>query len=124
MTKDEAIRILDPETFVEELLKIEYYGGFAGWTKAAQAVYDACIMAVEAIREQEDRRWIPVSDPPKEKGCYFVTVKHWYDGNPVAREAYWNGADWLSCEKRQEITPRVTHWMPMPEPPKEDGHAE
>lgn len=72
-----------------------------------------------AIRGQEYKRWIPVSDPPKEKGCYFVTVKHWYDGNPVAREAYWNGADWLSCEKRQEITPRVTHWMPMPEAQKE-----
>lgn len=122
MTREEAIRILDPETFVEELLKIEYYGGFAGWTKAAQAVYDACIMAVEAIREQEERRWIPFSDPPKEKGCYFVTVKHWLDGNPVAREAYWNGADWLSCEKRQEITPRVTHWMPMPEPPKKGAN--
>lgn len=74
-----------------------------------------------ALREQEERLWIPFSDPPKEKGCYFVTVKHWLDGNPVAREAYWNGADWLSCEKRQEITPRVTHWIHMPEPPKEDA---
>lgn len=74
-----------------------------------------------ALREQEERRWIPFSDPPKEKGCYFVTVKHWLDGNPVAREAYWNGADWLSCEKKQEITPRVTHWMPMPEPLKGDA---
>ena len=77
--------------------------------------------ALAALREQEERLWIPFSDPPKEKGCYFVTVKHWLDGNPVAREAYWNGADWLSCEKKQEITPRVTHWMPMPEPPKEDA---
>ena len=67
--------------------------------------------------------WIPYSDPPKEKGCYFVTVKHWYDGNPVVREAYWNGAEWLSCERKQEITPRVTHWMPMPEPAKENDYA-
>lgn len=74
-----------------------------------------------ALREQEERRWIPFSDPPKEKGCYFVTVKHWFDVNPVAREAYWNGADWLSCEKKHEITPRVTHWMHMPEPQKEDA---
>lgn len=64
--------------------------------------------------------WIPVSVPPKERECYFVTVKHWLDGKPVTREAYWNGADWLSCDKRHEITPRVTHWMPLPEPPKED----
>lgn len=75
--------------------------------------------ALAALQEQEERRWIPFSDPPKEKGCYIVTVKHWYDGNPVVREAYWNGADWLSCERKLEITPRVTHWMHMPEPQKD-----
>ena len=64
------------------------------------------------------QRWIPVTEPPKKKGCYFVTVLHWVDGKPVTREAYWNGADWLSCERRHEITPRVTHWIPLPEPPK------
>lgn len=63
-------------------------------------------------------KWIPVSEPPKESGCYLVTVKHWLDGKPVSREAFWNSEDWLSCERRQEITPRVTHWMPLPETPK------
>ena len=65
-------------------------------------------------------KWIPVTEPPKEKGCYLVSVKHWVDGKPVTREAYWNSADWLSCERKREITPRVTHWMPLPEPPKGD----
>ena len=63
-------------------------------------------------------KWIPVTEPPKKRGCYLVTVNHWLDGKPVTREAYWNGVDWLSCEKKQELTPRVTHWMPLPEPPK------
>lgn len=31
--------------------------------------------------------------------------------------ARWNGADWI--EKGKEIT--VTHWMPLPEPPKEEN---
>ena len=62
--------------------------------------------------------WIPVNENPKWKGCYIVTVNHWLDGKPVAREAYWNGCDWLSCDKKLELTPRVTHWMPLPEPPK------
>ena len=64
------------------------------------------------------QKWIPVSEPPQESGCYLVTVKHWLDGKPVSREAFWNSEDWLSCERSQEITPRVTHWMPLPEPPK------
>ena len=65
-----------------------------------------------------DNKWIPVSEPPKEKGCYLTAVKHWFDGKPVTREAFWNSVDWLTCEDKYEITPRVTHWMPLPEPPK------
>lgn len=65
-------------------------------------------------------KWIPVSDPPKEKGCYLTTVKHWLDGMPVTREAFWNSVDWLTCEDKYEITPRVTHWMLLPESHKEE----
>ena len=65
MTREEAIRILDPETMVETLAEIEYYGGFRGRTKAAQAVSDACILAVAALREQEERRWIPLPEPTR-----------------------------------------------------------
>ena len=81
------------------------------------------LMQEAAIREQEQRRWIPVTERPKARGYYLVTVKHWLNGNPVTREAFWNDEDWLSCEKYREITPRVTHWMPLPEPPKEDANA-
>lgn len=80
-------------------------------------VNEACRMGMEALKRT---RWAPVSDGnPKKSGYYRVTVKHWVDGKPVARESYWNGADWLSCDKRKEITPRVTHWMPLPELPEE-----
>lgn len=75
---------------------------------------------VDVVEYAPVQRWIPVSEPPKERDCYFVTVRHWLDGKPVTREAYWNGADWLSCDKRHELTPRVTHWMPLPEPFKEE----
>lgn len=62
MTREEAIRILDPETTGEALAEIEYYGGFSGKAAAVQAVSDACILAVTALREQEQRRWIPVTE--------------------------------------------------------------
>ena len=105
MTIDRAIEILDPE-------HREHY-------ESIDPVNEACRMGMEAL---ERTRWIPCSDrPPEERGCYLVAVKHWYDGKPVTREAFWNGADWLSCEKRMEITPRVTHWMSLPELPKEEN---
>lgn len=55
MAREEAIRILDPDTTGETLTEIEYYGGFKGKTKAAKALYDACILAVSSLREQEER---------------------------------------------------------------------
>ena len=55
MTREEAIRILDPETTAEALAEIEYYNGFTGKTAAVQAVSDACVLAVAALREQEER---------------------------------------------------------------------
>ena len=64
------------------------------------------------------QEWIPVTENPKRNGCYIVVVNHWVDGKPVAREAYWNGCDWLSCDKKRELTPRATNWMPMPQLPK------
>ena len=68
------------------------------------------------------QEWISASEPPEERGCYLVSVKHWLDGKPVTIEAFWNGADWLSCYwgkgDRVELTPRVTHWQYLPKPPK------
>lgn len=112
MTKEEAIRTLE-------------YGEWWDFLsddiadRAENPLHEALNMAVAALREQEQRRWIPVTESPKGNGCYIVAVNHWVDGKPVTREAYWNGCDWLSCDKKRELTPQVTHWMPLPEPPKE-----
>ena len=108
MTIDRAIEILDPE-------HQEHF-------ESIEPVNEACRMGMEAL---ERSRWIPVGEKmPEEMGCYLVAVKHWRDGKPVTRVAIWNGADWLSYEKKVEITPRVTHWMPLPEPPEMDGGAD
>jgi len=81
-------------------------------------------LTAENAALQEKWLWKPVFDGgPEREGCYLVTVRHWLDGAPVAREAFWNGVDWLSCERRHEITPRVTHWMPLPEAAEEGEKA-
>ena len=65
------------------------------------------------------QEWVSVKDhTPKEKGCYLIAGNHWWDGKPVAREAFWNGDDWLSCYDNGNISRGVTHWMQLPKPPK------
>lgn len=87
---------------------------------AAVATIERLTAENAVLREKQlNQLWEPVfAGNPERKGCYLVTVNHWLDGTPVVREAFWNGVDWLSCERRHEITPRVTHWMPLPEAPE------
>ena len=129
MTREEAIRILDPETMAETLSEIEYYGGFRGRTKAAQALYDACILAVSALRELEERRWVPVTErmpkliPCRAGTAYSEAVSVLTSGRKVFT-AIWDGADWIGpFEFWDADDEKITHWapvlLPLPEPPKE-----
>jgi hypothetical protein len=72
---------------------------------------------IKGVTVQE---WISVKDRlPKNIGLYLVIEKHWIDGSPCRRIAKWNTVDWFTADRKsKEITPRVTHWMPLPQPPK------
>lgn len=100
----------------EKLIELLKKGGVAFPISTA----DHLIANGVTVPDTNVGKWIPVSDPPGKKGCYIVTVKHWCDGKPVTREAFYNISGWISCERGVDITERVTHWMPLPEPPKED----
>lgn len=119
MTMEEAIRILDPETTAEALAGIEYYAGFRGEEAVKKAVDDACILAVAALREQEQRRWIPVTERlPDSDGFYIVVMNGDIWGEPDVWSStacgFYNG-------KWDEDDATISHWMPLPEPPKEDA---
>ena len=131
VTREEAIRILDPETTGEAIAEIEYYGGFRGRTAAVQAVSDACILAVEALREQEDRRWIPVAErlPKLIPSCagtaYSEAVNVLTTGRKVLTAIY-DGNDFIAdAEFWDAEGEEITHWtpvlLPLPESPKEEG---
>ena len=50
MTREEAAKILDPETTLDTYAKISYYGGFEGENVWQDAVNEACRMGAEALR--------------------------------------------------------------------------
>ena len=118
MTREEAIRILDPETAVETLSKIEYYGGFRGRAKAAQALYDTCILAVSALREQEERRWIPVTERLPECGKRVLATDGGFVGEfYINKRGQWQRYNVNDSSLLMALD--ILFWMPMPEPPKE-----
>lgn len=120
MTREEAIRILDPKTTGEALAEIEYYGGFSGRAAAVQAVSDACILAVAALREQEQRRWIPVTERLPDENNRWVLCLCVGGAMEVLRFDY-TMRNWDSqYPRRCYMEKYVTHWMPLPEPPKEE----
>ena len=88
-------------------------------------------MAIDALREQEKRRWIPVTErlpkrPPDrvdDQGrSWFTTGIEClvYDGKNVfaAHYCFMNKCFWYS----DSLHPlkNITHWTPLPEPPKEE----
>lgn len=60
--------------------------------------------------------WISVKERlPDEVDTYLV-----YGRYGIEFALYYGDGEWLTCEDLTNITRFVTHWMPLPEPPKED----
>ena len=69
-------------------------------------------MAIKEVLEQPTASpWHRVEEPPKENGRYLVS----WEG-AITSDEYKNGV-WLYASMFNQ---RVTHWMLIPEPPKED----
>lgn len=62
-------------------------------------------------------KWISVKDRlPEDDADYLVWVA---DTCTVERAMYYGDGEWLT-EDLDDLTRLVTHWMPLPEPPKEE----
>ena len=71
--------------------------------------------------------WISVEDSlPEVPDCYLVFRRNFYGMScGQITVCYWDGNNWFdnyhACSG-QELYESVSHWMPLPEPPK--GEAE
>lgn len=64
MTKQEAIRLLTEEV---RMCRMAAKINSCGMTEDWQRTIEVCEIAIDAIKAQEERRWIPVPEPPKEE---------------------------------------------------------
>ena len=92
---------------------------------AEEANLDALAMAISAL---EKTKWILVKDRlPDKDGCYIVTACDegcscgdgiWYDTVVIESEYYKGEWSWNENGTEYDITDLVTHWQPLPNPPK------
>ena len=62
-------------------------------------------------------RWVPVTERLPDKGQKVLI--YWREaGEPAIDTAFWQG-EWAALHWTN-MGDKVTHWMPLPEPPKEE----
>lgn len=118
MTHDEAIKWLSDELMFLERPNVNKGSGL-------EKKIAVCRMAIDAIREQEERRWIPVTERIADDGEQVIVVA---TGKPESNITLDNAIEfaefstdegWILEMWPEWEDPKVTYWMPCPEPPKE-----
>lgn len=103
MTREEAIWYLTP---IAESASLERYK-------------EALSMAVAALREQEERRWIPVTERLPECGKRVLATDGGFVGEfYINKRGQWQRYNVNDYSLLMALD--ILFWMPIPEPPKED----
>ena len=77
-------------------------------------------MCGETLAELERPRWIPVTERLPEDGERALVMRFDYVTNTPFYDLLWfDKGEWWN--RRYTGDYAVTHWMPLPEPPKEEG---
>ena len=75
----------------------------------AEVIADGLIAHGVTVQE-----WISANEPPKDTCEYWIAYKA--GGDYSYSTGYFDGKCWRSALTHHKIP--VTHWMPLPEPPK------
>lgn len=104
------------EQLTADLERSKEWEGF--WEEQAEEAKGK--LAQYALAVANKPRWIPVTERlPKENGNYLVAI-NCPRGKWVEICAS-DGREWVSVDGYAEYATKwVTHWMPLPEPPKEE----
>lgn len=126
-------RLIDIDRFLRTLNNAAHVSGLETMSKVAETmafmIEAQWSLFPEEIREPE---WISTkkTQPPKPNGAKYYSL----DGEDIAADEYnvmikgateptslfWSGDVWFSPYGIDEgCTYNVTHWIPLPEPPKE-----
>lgn len=91
----------------------------------SKMINDALDFAIAAIREQEQRRWIPVAERLPGNDDFVLVIASGKSGNitldnAIELASFSMDEGWILEMWPEWEDPKVTYWMPLPEPPEED----
>ena len=90
----------------------EYGTATVSWAHA----YESFLDLLETSPTIDTQRWILASEPPKESGEYIVMIG---GASNATTLLYSELGDWFEEVDGYPEYYHVTHWMPLPEGPKE-----
>lgn len=81
-----------------------------------------CMGIVRKRLEEDEKkpRWIPVTERLPEQGKRYLVIRYDYVTNTPFVDILWHDAHDLWWNRLYKGQYAVTHWMPLPEPPKEE----
>ena len=118
------------EKLVEQAISHFWYG--VSHDIFSEPVKTYAKLAIEALEKENGvtvQEWISVKDRlPEESGNYIVCCDDsscsygegiWYSSDVVVVSEYYEGSwIWYVGDTEWSLENIVTHWMPLPEPPK------
>lgn len=111
------------EELIKSLRSIDEYD-----TGYAKLIYDAADAIEELSKDRKTGKWIPVTEQlPKtresilgKKSSKVIVAFRFDDGTQGADTAHTLNGKWVFEDHITVVARTVTHWMPLPEPPKEE----
>jgi len=98
---------------------LTFYAATAETTRKTRALLDAADAIEELLAAVP--KWVSVEERLPEKHVEVLICTEDYGKNELgfANTAVWDGSEWIETWNRKESIPYVSHWMPLPAPPKE-----
>ena len=109
------MRLIDADAAIQEI-DDNIYRTDSEKAAIRNKIYRTPTIDPESLRPQGE--WISANNPPQKRGEYIVAIKY----AEVSTTLVFDGTSWSDYSAAgQKIYYDVTHWMPLPAPPKEDA---